>query len=263
MSGSDKHRLFDNVDSAEDRLWYAKALDRLESVQKRHNTDFTDFTNPFRANRFISIAKKHFPADIEAFGGYPQAERLMLGFAPEGYGLNETDFPIAAIKIGYAEKFSKSLEHRDFLGSIIGLGLDRSKTGDILLIDSAAVVVCSSDIADYIKANLEFVGHTKVKIETADLSSLDYEQNTKHKKIIVASLRLDAVISAAFGLSRSKAAALIKSEKAFINWICEKSAAKTLKENDIVTLRGCGRLKISEIINETKKGRLVINVRIY
>jgi len=237
----------------DDKLLFAKALDRLTAYEKKHQATFTDFLNPVQVAAFMQVLFKY---EITCFGGYEGAEREMLGFGAE----ETATFPITPIIITYNEKFSKAPTHRDYLGATLGLGLDRCKIGDIRLAESGAIMYVSSDIAVYIAENLQQVGRVKVKTSLDPNKTLAGIENTgQEKRVTVASLRLDAVLSAALNLSRGKVTTLIDSEKVFVNW---KPAKKTqaLNPGDNVTVRGMGRITIKNEGGRTKKDRIVLTI---
>jgi len=248
----------------EDRLEFAKALDRLKAAQNKNHATFTDFLNPQRSAVFMQqFIKKSVIARI--YGGFDAAERKMLGFAPPypecDDPLSNLFYPITPIAVAYNERFSRQLTHRDFLGSVLGLGLDRGKVGDIRLGESGAVMYVSNEVAGFIQESLREVGRTSV---TATVCTEFDEMETQGatKRITVASLRLDAVISVAFHLSRSKAAALIEGEKVFVNWAIAKKTMQ-LCAGDVVTIRGTGRIRMDEIIGQTKKDRVAVCITIF
>lgn len=249
-------RIADN----DERLVYARALDKMEAAQRRSIPMFTAFFDPFKLKRFTELIGYTDMKTI-ACGGFEDAERRMLGFFPEYCVPDPSDFPIRTVEIKFT-RFSKGLTHRDFLGSVLGLGITRDKVGDIIVEDERAVVFAETAVAEHIAANLEYVGHTKINASLLD----NYAPPVKipvEKKMTVASLRLDAVLGGCFNLSRTKTSELIKGEKAYINWLGESSPSKQVCGGDILTLRGCGRAVIKEINGKTKKDRILITVEIY
>lgn len=257
----DKQELLKHVKKPEEKLWFAKALEQAYYCMKNYEPCFTDFSDPLKIGELINlIGKKHEFAAM-AFGGFEGSERLMAGFFPDFCEPSEDSFPIKAVEIKYNEKFSKKLAHRDFLGSILGLGLSRDKIGDILIFEGFAIAMVSDDIADYICHNLEKVSHTAVDARIVDAKEIEFlKPKADEKTIIVSSLRLDSVLSGAFNLSRGKIADYIAAEKAFVNWRSESSASKNVSAGDVITLRGVGRIKINEISGKTKKDRIVVNI---
>jgi len=260
---SDKHLFTENpFREAEDRLQFAKALDRLKAAQYKNHATFTDFMNPQRGVMFLQRFSK-MGATAQVHGGHQDAERVMLGFAPPHMDepLAGKHFPIVPLMIKYNSKFSRQLTHRDFLGAVLGLGLDRGKIGDIQLTESGAVMYVASEVADYITENLLEVGRTTVTVSTYTQAP-EIEAAGTQKRITVASMRLDAVISVAFHLSRGKAATLIEGEKVFVNWAVAKKTLQ-LSEGDIVTIRGTGRVRIDSISGPTKKDRVAVMITLY
>lgn len=256
-----KQEFLKRIKKPEDKFWYSKALEQAYSCIKTSDFAFTDFSDPLKIGEVVAFLKDENKFSIKAYGGFDNSERLMLGFYPAYLEMKYSDFPIKAIKIEYNEKFSKNLTHRDFLGSILGLGIKREKIGDILAFQGYCIVFVEVTIADYISYNLEKVRHTKVKSSIVQPEKLaDIEVKMEERTIIISSLRLDAVVSGAFGISRSKAAELINADKAFLNWQNETNTSKSVSEGDILTLRGTGRIKVDEIAGKTKKDRIVLNI---
>jgi len=235
----------------EDKLLFAKVLDKLAASEKKRQPSFTDFLDPVRCGAFISVIGG---SDVVAFGGFENAERMMIGFGVE----DEADFPITPVAVRYNQKFSKAPTHRDYLGAVIGLGIDRGKLGDILLAEAGAVIYVASDIAYYVAEGLLQVGRVAVKAtagETLEIAG----NNLKEKRVTVSSLRLDAVVSAALNISRGKSAALIDAEKVLVNWKPGKKT-QTLSPGDKITVRGVGRITINTEDGRTKKDRIVLTV---
>ena len=247
---------------AEDRLLFAKALDRQKAAGQKNNATFTDFMNPQRSAVFLQRFMKMGVA-ARAYGGCENAERMMLGFAPphaDNPPANDA-FPIVPLSIAYNTRFSRQLTHRDFLGAVLGLGLDRGKIGDIQLTQSGAVMYASTEVADYVADNLYEVGRTAVTVSAAT-EAANTEATGTSKRITAASLRLDAVISVAFHLSRGKAATLIESEKVFVNWAVAKKTL-LLAVGDIVTIRGTGRIRVDDVMGQTKKDRVAVMITVF
>ena len=246
---------------AEDRLLFAKALDRFKASQYKNHAAFTDFMNPQRGVMFLQRFVK-MGVNVGVYGGYEGAERMMLGFAPDyADGLAGGEYPITPLAVAYNGRFSRALTHRDYLGAVLGLGIDRGKIGDIQLVESGAVMYVESDIAAYIMENLLDVGRTAVTV-AVHTQVHSVEATGTQKRITVASLRVDAVIAVAFHLSRGKAAALIESEKVFVNWAVAKKTLQ-LGEGDIVTIRGMGRVRVDAAVGHTKKDRVVVMVTVF
>ena len=192
------------------------------------------------------------------FGGFDGAERQMVAFVPD---FEEPSFPICAVKI--SSPMIKSLSHRDFLGSILGLGIKREKCGDIIIGDKEAYVIVADEISSYVLSSLEKVGRVGVRCEIVSLSKIDVpERSFKPVTGTVSSLRLDAVISLFSGKGRSKASELIAGGLVFVNGIQTMKNDFHLKDGDIVALRGKGKATLS-VGGTSKKDRLFITLEVW
>lgn len=232
---------------------------RFEELYKRaYERGYNTFTQFLTLPEQSELKKAYLPCVL--YGGYTEAERVVAGF---GENVENEDFPIACVKIKpLNEKFADGLTHRDFLGAVMNLGIKRETVGDITVDGKCGYIICLDGIADYICANLTRVRHTSVKAQRSSMP-----ENTAEKfetlTVFTASKRLDALIGAVYNLSRSEAAKLISSERAFINSVLTLSASKTVCDNDIVSVRGYGRFILSGEVKTTKKGRLVLEIKKY
>ena len=259
----DRNAMLKQFSEPDEKLLFSKAMNQAYLCMKNNIPCFTDFFDPLRFSRFsgaLAGFKKHL--DVEGFGGFPDAERRMLGFFPKE-GFDETVFPIGAVVISFEKKFG-SPAHRDILGSVLGLGLDRRVLGDVLPCDGFFIAYAETQMAVYIAANLEKAGRISVRCEQKEITGIPKVQEKKlEKSITVASMRLDGIIAESFNLSRNEASELIKKEKVFLNWVVASSNAKTVNCSDIVTVRHLGRVKILDISGQTKKGRMALKIELY
>lgn len=211
------------------------------------------------------------------FGGYSQAERQRLFFLPsysddfdgdttqklDIYFAEERGAAIRSLVIcgsGYRE-----LSHRDYLGSVLSLGLERDAIGDIILLDRySAVIFCSYKIGEFLKNSLDRISNDAVTVEDFDVTD-DFSPNREFKRIndTVASNRLDCVVSALTGLSREKAQELIKKELCQLNYMTECRCDRALDTPCTLTLRGYGKYILRELDGFTKKGRLKMSADKY
>lgn len=242
----------------DDKLTLARFSDLEELCKKKKTPQFSQFLDPKEVMLFKKVYRPSAFVNTEVFGGFEDSERKIAGFFPDFLEADEREFPISVIKIEGAEEKS----HRDFLGSLMGLGIKRSSVGDIVTADENAYVFVTDVICDYILLNLSKIGRQKVKLtkllpEEVTISPKEFEEVF----VTCASLRLDAVISTAMHFSRSKALELIERELVSVNWQVQKSPSKEVKEGDSLTVRGYGRFMVGEILGETKKGRLKIQLK--
>ena len=260
-----KQKILANITNKEDKMLFSKILDQLNFCEKNYEPTFTEFIPMLKYLEFNTIISREYTnIKMLHFGGFEEAERIIIGFFPEYIEPSFDDFPLFILEISYNEKYSKALTHRDFLGSILGTGIDRCKVGDILLKDNKAFCFLCNDIIDYVNINLEKVASTKVKTKILKLEDCNIPKaKLEEKNIIVSSIRLDAVLSSAFNISRGKISDYIKGEKAFVNFVIQTNGSKNIKENDIITLRGVGRIKVLKTIGKTKKDRVILSIGKY
>ena len=240
-----------------DKELLKKRLSELyrRAYEKGFNT-FSDFLN---MDEQSTAAKLNLPCC--SFGGYENAERVVIGFGDE---VNSSDFPICCIKIEpLQQKFADKLSHRDFLGSLMNLGINRSTLGDIIINDNCGYLFCLNSISDYIIQNLTRVKHTSVKCEVISADTELKIKEPEETEIIVSSLRADAVISSVYKLSRNETAELFNKEIVFINSKSVSKGAVFLKENDIVSVRHKGRFIFVKELRKTKKDRIVVSIKMY
>ena len=256
--------LLKQIRDPDEVLLFSKLLDRVFFCVKNNRSQFSDFLDPARAAQFTEVlASGYRDAEVSACGGFEGAERLMLGFSGEGE-IQSGDYPIDRIDITFDTRFAAMPAHRDLLGSIMGLGIDRAKLGDIITFESAAVVFAHKEISGYILACLETVGNKRVKSAVINDEPFSLPEATiKEETVIVSSLRLDIVIAHVFKLSRSTAAELVAAERVFVNWRVQKNAAKPVAESDMITVRGRGRVRFTEVSGRTKKDNYILKIERY
>jgi len=197
-------------------------------------------------------------------GGYENAERKIAVFgSEEAFGYTE-EAPIACLKIEpLMQKYAEALTHRDFLGSVIGLGLERDVTGDIIIHENVGYMFCLENIADFIAENLTKVRRTDVKCTPVSSPPTESISLPDERAFFVASERIDAVIAAIYSFSRSESQKLFGQKLVFINSkLCENPDTR-IPENATVSVRGSGRFVYCGIAKTTRKGRLCINARVY
>lgn len=210
------------------------------------------------------LLKMHFPVKVSLFGGYDNAERCIAVFGDENDIGYECIFPVKYIKIEPLQmKFADKLTHRDFLGSLMGLGLRREMLGDIIINENIAYLVCLDTVSDFIISQLDKVKHTSVKCSESDFIPADILPELKYEELIVSSERLDVLISAVYNLSRSDSLKRINGETVFCNSVLTVSPSFIPEAGTLISVRGLGRFVYDGVLRQTKKGRNVIAVRIY
>lgn len=258
----DKDKILKKVSKIEDKLLIAKVLDKAFKTQKAKVYAYTDFMDPYQKGLIEKLLAGESGLDFDFDGGYDGAERVITVFRPDFMSYDEDSFEMPFRLVDITFNIKESLNHRDFLGSLIGLGIKREKIGDILVREDGCSIVVLGDIAEYIKYNLARVGNVNVKVELKDMDDIQLEElEVKIINKTVASLRLDCIAAAGFGMSRNKVTEFINAEKVFVNWNAVPNTAKVLNEGDTISLRGKGRIILEEVGRTTKKGRIGISIK--
>ncbi len=238
----------------EDKLFYSRLCD-LDRKRWDKNVPV--------CSKFVGIEQQ---ADIkfkniEMWGGYEGAQRKIVIFLPD-WAEDASDFydSVSAVKIVSSDKTVH--DHRDYLGSVMGLGVKREVIGDIAPVGEYAVMFCLKEIAPYIKENLTQVGRSSVTCSIIENpQDEEIEQNYREITGTVSSCRIDCIVSFLKGTSRGKAAEMLKSGLVKINAKETQDASKTLRSGDIISVRGLGKFIFDGEGGKSKKGRSVITVR--
>ncbi len=213
---------------------------------------FTRFLEPSETPAAMSAAQS-LGIHITFGGGWEDAERRIAAFYD---GELDAPFPIESLMLHWNPKFA-SASHRDLLGAVMALGLERDALGDICLgVDpGCAYLFCIPEVADYIQGNLESAGRAKLKITRASHIVIAPPKGT-FNRVTVQALRLDAIVAAGYRLSRSEAQRMISSGLVKRNHLVELRGDIHLAKGDLLSVRGYGRLRVDDIQGETRKGRL-------
>jgi photosystem II S4 domain protein len=244
----------------ENREIVARAIDLAEQAIKTWEVVETDFLSPPEIAEVRGVFDRLSDVEIITTGGYPQAERQRLGICRSELPFEPSQVPLAAIQIAGNFLFDPPT-HRDFLGAMLGCGIVRDKTGDIIVLgEQGAQAIVAPELVEFLETNLTQVRSVPVKTRQIELSELKIREPKKKELVTTeASLRLDAIASAGFGMSRSKMVDLISSGDVRVNWKDVNQSAHALKTGDLVAIRGKGRLEIGEVAI-TKKERYRVNL---
>lgn len=242
----------------ETSLLIARVRDTAEICMRTSKAKFFGFLSEEQA----VLARKNLEfagCEFEFFGGYDSAQRVMLGCFPEWD--RSKRFPISAVTFSYRK--TDELKHRDFLGSLMALGITRESVGDILIENGRTVAFVTDEIKDYIVTQVTKIGRVGVVCESGYTLPLPLSDTLADFSDTVSSLRLDCVVSALGGFSRSAASELIQNGLVMLNSeVCEKPV-KTVSEGDILNIRGKGKFIIGSLDSRTKKNRIIIKFQKY
>jgi RNA-binding protein YlmH len=246
---------------ADDALLKAWVGDALRLCALRRVTRFVGFLDERQCASAGNMVKRADDVNTAFFGGFAGSERRMLGVFPKFLQPGEEAFPIERLVFSY--RTGVSLTHRDFLGTILGCGVKREKVGDILCGDGITVVFVEKDIGRFLELQIGRVGGEGVTLIKDYQGELPDAHTFREIRDTVASPRLDAVVKVAAGLSREEAAGQIESGLVSLNHMVRQSVSQTVRENDIISIRGAGRFRVQTLGPESRKGRLFITLLKY
>ncbi|MCI8454983.1 MAG: RNA-binding protein [Lachnospiraceae bacterium] len=223
----------------------------------------TDFLSLHEQTIFQSLCGTLPPVRVELTGGFLTSERKVACFLAS-YEENFAELPFDCIRLDpAAAKFAEALTHRDYLGAVMSLGIERGMIGDIVLKGQTAYIFVLKKMTRYLLDNLSMIRHTKVCAslcgDFAETLSPEFEEQSG----TVSSLRLDSLTALAAHVSRTRAAELIRAEKVSLNGRIETSCARGLAEGDIFSVRGVGKFRLKKAEGQTKRGRTIVTLLQY
>nr|WP_317411944.1 YlmH/Sll1252 family protein [uncultured Solibaculum sp.] len=250
--GASKHSL-------EDQQLEARVLDAIRLSERRKSPCFVGFLDERQAVLARATARQFGCAFFLCWGGYQEAERTVFGVFPNQPDVG--DFPIEPVTLRFRKQ--DSLSHRDFLGSLMALGIKREVIGDILVEEGRCVLFVLREMAEYITSQVEKVGRVGVKCFLGLEGELPAGHRVEPKEGVVASSRLDCVVAFAANGSRSTAVKMIQGGLVSVNHEVCTNVSYTVKEEDKLSIRGWGRGIIAQFGPPTRKGRLHILLNKY
>ena len=249
----------------EEELLRKRLIELSKIAYHRNFITYTDFLNLNELNILHTLPKDTLYTPYRTFGGYASSERQIAAFLPDALCLRseieDLAYPMGIIHIlPRSQKFSEQLSHRDYLGALLSLGIERSKIGDIIVEEQGAFVFVSDKLLSYVCKEMTQIRRTQVIVCEESFSEFHYTQ--KYEKITgtVASVRLDTLLSLAFSSSRSRLSPLIEAGKVFVNGRLISSNGYNVKEDDVISVRGYGKFIYRKVISQTKKGRLLVEI---
>ena len=249
--------------AVENRDSVARVIDQADQAIKTWEVVMTDFLSPPELAETQRVFTRLTEVQLVAWGGYPQAERQRLAIAREEVPIEQGNVEVAALEIAGNFLFDTAT-HRDFLGAMLGTGIVRDKTGDVIVLgERGAQAIVAPELVEFLEMNLLQVRSVPVKTQRITLSELKIrEPKKKELTTVEASLRLDAIASAGFGMSRSKMADLIDGGDVRVNWKETTQASSQVKTGDLIAISGKGRLQVGEV-TVTKKDRYRVQLTRY
>ena len=239
----------------------------LELASKSFNAGiftFTDFLGLAEQSVFSEIKKDLRGFSYTAFGGASGAERVMIRFGSEEELCYSVPFPISIVRAKpISQKYADKLTHRDFLGAILNLGIERDVLGDIVIIDNVGYIFVKEDMAQYVADGLTKVKRTDVKSELIESLPEGELYRTERRSVQANGERLDAVVAKVFSLSREDAQMLFKKRLVFVDGRCTENTSYIPKENEKISVRGHGRFIYLGCQSLSRKGKMNIAIDLY
>lgn len=241
----------------EEKMLIRRVEDIAKLAEKYNTPRFSDF---FDEHEQAVIGEGFFHSGLMWFGGNMRCARKMLGIFPDWCEPSEKEFPISALYI--RKKGGRELSHRDYLGTVMGLGLERKKVGDIAVFPDGAYIFMHPASAEHAATQIDKVANCGVACKVLEASQAEIpEDRFEIMNIVAASMRLDAVISSLCNMSRRVASDYISSGRAAV---CHKTTERcdfAIKDGDMLSLRGYGRFQIISAGGKTRSDRLHITVK--
>lgn len=238
----------------DERDYVDRASEWISHAGAYHEQKLTDFLDPRQQYILETLASKEDKVTIRVDGGYMASERKRALIAPDYSYLDGEEMGIQVLSITSDDHKIGTLEHGDYLGALLGLGIKRGKIGDIHVLDDGCHVLVASEIGDFMTMHLQQVHRVHVWTELLPVASLrTKEVALEALDLTVASLRLDGIASDVYKLSRSKILTPIRAGRCRVNWKVEENPSTPLKAGDVISMQGFGRFKVLETDGMTKK----------
>lgn len=241
-----------------------RVLEWIQRVEDRMVPVRTDFLDPGQVYILKVLAKPSQGVFFSFFGGYDGAERVRGILYPEYHHLSVEDYGVKVLQVNGGGNGFLSLDHRDYLGALLSLGIKREKCGDLLIHNEFAQIILGEEIFDYVRLHLTKVHRVTVQGEEVPLAEIHPKEKVgKEISFTVQTPRLDAILGDVYHLSRAKVLQPIRNGRVKVNWREEDDPSRLLKEGDTVSFKGFGRFTVLSLGNLTRKGRIPVEVFVY
>ena len=246
----------------EDREFVDKSLEKMQRVEDSYSFEVTSFVNPHQVEILRNLGN-HLQLQIFSSSDYYTSELAKVIIAPLYYELQVSDFEIDLLEISYANKFHH-LTHSQIMGTVLNqLGIERKVFGDILVSSGRAQIMVDRKFTQFFIDHISRIAKTSVKLKQVDFSQLIAVQaDSKLRDVLVSSMRLDKILAASFRLSRSVATKLIATKQVRVNYSMLDNPSHHLLLNDLISVRGYGRVKVLRENGFSKNGKYKLTVEL-
>lgn len=260
---SAKGNIYDHF-HPDERAFVDRVDEWIERAAERHEWKRTDYLDPRQIEIVRSLANRDGRVEVRFEGGGPDAERQRALIAPDYAYLDDEPMGVQAIAVTADSQGHLELDHGDYLGSLLGLGVKRDLIGDIHVHEDGCHCLVTEEIADYINIHLRQVHRVHVLTELIPLSALrTVVPKLEEMSLSVASLRLDSIASDAFRISRTRIVDPIRAGRCRVNWKVVEDPSVMLRAGDVISMKGLGRFRVIDIEGMTKKGRVRVLIGKY
>lgn len=240
-----------------DDLELSRFRDLANRAYQKNIYTYTDFLSLADLAVFMEHERDFGFISHEINGGYEEAERVMVRFGSEDELGYEEAYPITLLRIAPLQsKFADDLTHRDFLGSLMNLGIERDVLGDILINEKCAYLFCKESVADYIIDSLSRVKHTSVMITREEALPDIMKKEPVETSVQIPSERIDALVAKVYHISREDSISLFREKRVFVNGRIIENNSGAIKPGDSVTVRGFGKFNYKGMTGLSKKGKV-------
>lgn len=258
--------VINNYKNEDDRLLISKIIDKIkfcDTKNKIQNTDFLSLVEQKLVENFLKSQKIN---NYFFTGGFEEAERKIVLFYPQKMenlldkiNLNEY---INVIRIILPDELEGEYFHKNYLGGLMKLGIEREKIGDIIVDNNGADILVLPEMTKFLISNIsELTRFSKSEVKQINIEDLrEVNIKTETIKITIASMRLDNIVAELARCSRGKANEILVQERVLVNYQTYTKPSKEIKENDTITIRGKGRFVIKQVLGNTKKGRIFLEI---
>ncbi|HHY74543.1 MAG TPA: RNA-binding protein [Bacillus bacterium] len=237
----------------EEHAFIDQIIEWKEQVKANYTYKLLDFLDPREMEIVESIIGTKEDIKCAFWGGYEQAERKRVILYPEYYEPTREDFDLILFSLQFPSKFV-TLEHRQVLGSMMGLGLKRAKFGDILIADNKVQIIVAGQVAEYVKLHLNQIGKTNITLNQIPFAEIiTVKEEWQEQTVTVSSMRMDVILAEIFKLSRQKVLPYIHNQFVKVNWKVIDDPSFTCHQGDTLSMRGFGRCKLKRMEGQTKK----------
>ena len=255
-------KILESYENKEEKILISNILDKAFRFDKENKVIYTNFLNLHEldlANRVLNELKVSF----SIYSPNEYYNKKVIFFIPDYIENSDQIYNDAISCLKIIPNIKNKLIHKDYMGGIYSLGIKNEMIGDIFACDEHAYVFCMKSVTSYLITNLYKVGNQEVKLEEIDLSSkeiLDISVNLVKKEYIIPSLRIDAILSEVYNLSRMQTKEKILKGDLFLNDRNMFYPHVQVKENDIVSFKKCGKMKVGKTVRKTKSDNFVIEI---